>query len=267
LEGKSQAFVGSACTLEILDENGRLIRRMPQFWGKVSHFAFCDGPQGSINLLASRIYNGTNDVAIINNRTLDPNPRGFASVPPGCTFVPGWSSMNRRHVFYEDFDGDGVKEVMSETNGTWNRVTIWRVDGRALYDASFGPGERIPAVTMRDVDVCDLDGNGTKEILAATSRRLVVALDHQCRKVWATRLKSPATAMKCVRLRREENPWVIVACEDGSILGIDSRGKPIRSDAVKGRATCIELIASSRSSPLLLVATDQGQVKGFGADP
>ncbi|MHC4643277.1 MAG: hypothetical protein ACYS32_16655, partial [Planctomycetota bacterium] len=52
LNGKSQAFVGSACTLEILDENGKLLRRMPQFWGKVSHFAIIDGPDDTLNLLA-----------------------------------------------------------------------------------------------------------------------------------------------------------------------------------------------------------------------
>ncbi|MGQ9732931.1 MAG: hypothetical protein ACUVX8_16865, partial [Candidatus Zipacnadales bacterium] len=34
LEGKSQAFVGSACTLEILNEYGKLIKRLPVFWGQ-----------------------------------------------------------------------------------------------------------------------------------------------------------------------------------------------------------------------------------------
>ncbi|MHC4442488.1 MAG: hypothetical protein ACYTA5_07835 [Planctomycetota bacterium] len=47
LDGKSQAFVGSACTLEILNQNGNLIKRLPQFWGKVSNFAIVDAPDGS----------------------------------------------------------------------------------------------------------------------------------------------------------------------------------------------------------------------------
>jgi hypothetical protein len=36
------------------------------------------------------------------------------------------------HILYEDMDGDGTKEVVSETNGTWNRVTVWDVNGTAL---------------------------------------------------------------------------------------------------------------------------------------
>ncbi len=258
LDGKSQAFVGSACTLEILDENGKLIKRMPQFWGKVSHFAMVDGPDGTLNLLASRKYCGTNRVAIINNKTLNPNPRSFNSVPPGATYVPGWSSMNRHHLFYEDMDGDGVKEVISETNGTWNRVTIWRVNGEALYDASFGPGDRIPAKNMRDVDIADLNGDGKKEIVVATSAGLVVALDHQCQKLWSSRLSSPATVMKCIVPKSGKLPWIVIGCEDGAVVVLNGEGELIRLDSVSGRPTCIDVLGDTA-----LLATDKGEVKAF----
>ena len=112
LDGKSQAFVGSACTLEILDAGGKLLKRMPQFWGLPSHFAIVDGPKGSLNLLASRRWNGTNQVRVINNKKLDPGWRGFHGVPSGATYVPGWSSMNRYHLFYEDLDGV-CQEILS----------------------------------------------------------------------------------------------------------------------------------------------------------
>jgi hypothetical protein len=259
LDGKSQAFVGSACTLEILDENGKLIKRMPQFWGKVSHFALIDAPDGSLNLLASRKYNGNNTVAIINNKTLNPRPRGFNSVPSGSTYVPGWSSMNRHHIFYEDLDGDGVKEVISEINGTWNRVTVWQADGKALYDASFGPGNRIPARNMRDIDIADLNEDGKKEILAATSSGLIVALDHQCRKLWTRRLEKAATVMKCTTPK----PWVVVGCEDGTVIVLDGEGEVIRSDKVDGRPTCIEEFHVSGTGSMILLATNKGEVKAF----
>jgi outer membrane protein assembly factor BamB len=265
LNGKSQAFVGSACTLEIIDQHGKLIRRMPQFWGKVSHFAIIDGPGGTLNLLASRKYNGTNDAAIINNQTLDPDPRGFESVPPGCTHVPGWSSMNRHHLFYEDLDGDGVKEVVSETNGTWNRVTVWRADGQPLYDASFGPGERIPARNMRDLDVADLDGDGRKEILAATSAGLVVALDRQCRKRWAVRLAGAPTVMKCVQPAHSAAPWIVIGCQDGAVEVLDGKGTPVRSAKVQGSPTCIEVLHDAPNGPWVVLATDQGEVAAFQA--
>ena len=263
LDGKSQAFVGSACTLEILDENGKLIKRMPQFWGKVSHFAIVEGPDDTLNLLASRKYNGNNTVAIINNKTLDPNPRGFNSVPPGATYVPGWSSMNRHHLFYEDIDDDGTKEVISEINGAWNRVTIWSVDGKALYDASFGPGERIPAKNMRDIDIADIDGDGKKEIVVATSVGLIVALDHQCRKIWASRLTSPPTVVKCVTPKNTRAPWIVIGGENGDVVVLNGKGELIRLDKVNGRPTCIEALSISSANPMVLLATDEGEVKAF----
>jgi len=263
LDGRSQAFVGSACTLEILDEDGRLLRRMPQFWGKVSHFDIIDGPNGTLNLLASRKYNGTNRVAIINNKTLDPNPRGFHTVPSGSTYVPGWSSMNRHHLFYKDLDGDGEREVISEINGTWNRVTVWRADGKALYDASFGPGERIPTKNMRDMDIADLNGNGKKAIVVATSSGLVVTLDHQCRKLWARRLAGAPAMLRCVVPPASKTPRIVIGCDDGAINVLDGTGQLVGLGKVSGRPTCIAMLGIPSASPVVLFATDSGEVKGF----
>lgn len=263
LDGQSQAFVGSACTLELLDADGKLIKRMPQFWGKVSHFQIVDGPDGSLNLLASRKYNGTNTVAIVNNRTLDPSPRGFHSVPPGSTYVPGWSSMNRAHLFYEDLDGDGKKEIISETNGTWNRVTVWSESGTPLFDASFGPGERIPVKNMRDLEVADLDGDGKKEILAATSAGLLVALDHECRKLWARRLDSPPVLMKCITTNASGEPLILVACEDGIVLTLDAGGQPIREGQINGIPTCVAATMDPSGGQRILLGTNRGEIKVF----
>ena len=59
-------------------------------------------------------------------------------------------------VPYEFPTVDGVKEVLSETNGAWNRVSVWDAAGRPKYDASCGPGRRSSSQTMRDLDVDDL---------------------------------------------------------------------------------------------------------------
>lgn len=260
LGGKSQAFVGSACTLEILDASGRLVRRMPQFWGTVSTFAIVDGPNATLNLLAARKRNGVDRAAIINNATLDPKPRGFQTVPPGHTYVGGWQSMNRHHLFYEDLDGDGTREIVSETNGTWNRVTVWTAAGKALYCAHFGSGRRIPAKNMRDLDIADLDGDGTKEILAATSSGLVVALDCRCRKVWATRLPSPPTVMKCLTPPGAKLPWIVLACENGAVVVLDGRGSAIRTGRINGAPTCIASFEDATAGVGVLLASAKGEV-------
>jgi hypothetical protein len=257
LDGKSQCFVGSACTLEIIDERGQLLHRMPIFWGPVSDFEVIDGPEGSLNLVCSQRWNGTDLAAVVNNRTLDPNPRSFYTVPTGHTDVGGWSAQNRLHIFYTDLDGNGAKEVVSETNGTWNRVTVWDVNGNALADASFGPGESIPTIDMRDLDLADLDGDGKQEILAATWLGLVVALDHQCRKLWATKLPSPPTVMQVVRAD-DGTPWIIAGCEDGTVAALDAQGRITRLGAVDGAPTRITAEGSTA-----ILATKTGETKGF----
>ncbi|MBN1347846.1 hypothetical protein JXJ21_00405 [candidate division KSB1 bacterium] len=260
LNGESQAFVGSACTLEILDANGNLIKRLPQFWGKVSHFALIDAPDGSLNLLAARKYNGVNRVAIINNRTLDPSPRGFDSVPPGHTFMGGWSAMNRHHIFYEDMDGDGIKEVISDINGTWNRVTIWRADGSALYDVSLGPGDFIPAKNIRDMDICDLNDDGKMEIVVATSAGTIIALDHRCQKIWARRLDEIPVVMKGVHLQPAR---IVIGCESGAVIALDASGEFCRRGQVKGIPTCIDAFVESDGKVVVPISTKGGEIKGF----
>jgi len=86
--------------------------------------------------------------------------------------------LNRHHLFYKDLNNDGTKEVVNEINGTWNRVTVWNTNGEALYDVNFGPGGRIPAVNIKDLEICDINANGKKEILAATFKGDVIAFDH-----------------------------------------------------------------------------------------
>jgi len=263
IDGKPQAFVGSACTLEILNPAGKLVRRLPVFWGKNSTFALVDGPGGTKNLLVSRKYNGTNNVSIINSKELNARRRGFIAVPPGHTYMPGWSSMNRHHLFHEDLDGDGKREVVSEINGTWNRVVVWSMEGKPLHAANFGPGPRIPRRTMRDVDVFDLDGDGRKEIVAATSCGLVVALDCRCRKRWAVRLPSAARVLACVRLKNEKEGRAVLGCDDGRVRVLDARGKLLRLGQVDGRPTVIRALADANGDALLAIGTWTGSVSMF----
>ena len=166
--------------------------------------------------------------------------------------------MSRKHIFYEDLDGDGKREVASEVNGTWNRVSVWAEDGTPLYNAHFGPGQRIPTDNMRDLDIADLDGDGRKEIVAAISSGLVVALDCRCKKVWARRMPSPPTVLACVRT--DGGTRVVVGCEDGSLIVLDGKGETVGAGQVDGRPTCILVVDET-----VVVATDRGEVKALSA--
>ena len=162
--------------------------------------------------------------------------------------------MSRKHIFYDDLDGNGEKEIVSEINGTWNRVTVWAADGTPLYNVHLGPGEPIPTQNVRDLDIADLDGNGKKEILVATSGGLVIALDHRCRKIWARRLPSPPAAVKGIE---QGTSCVVVGCEDGTLVVLDGQGEVIRMDRATGRPTCIERLDEG-----VVLATNEGEVKG-----
>ncbi|NSW56073.1 MAG: VCBS repeat-containing protein [Armatimonadetes bacterium] len=261
--GKQQAFLGSACTLEIIDENGKLDHRMPVFWGPGHLFAFVDGPEGSTNLLIAREPTDSERLAIVNSRTPDRvSGWGFTSVPAGHVYVGSWAQMTRDHIFYVDMDGDGKREVVSEINGVWNRVTIWDGAGNALFNANFGPGNSIPARNIRDLDVADLDGDGKQEILVALSSGLVVALNHRCEKLWSTRSPSPPTVLAAFGASDGVPGTIFVGCENGSTRVLDAAGSAQMQGKVDGRPVSI-LKAGAGRERAVTVGTSKGQVARF----
>ncbi len=264
LDGKSQAFVGSACTLEILGQDGQLVERLPVFWGPGRQFRLIDRPDGSIDLLIAREPTDGEPLAMVNNRRLSGDPRGFYSVPPGHVRVSGWAAMSRDHIFYLDMDGDGEKEVVSEINGTWNRVTVWNKAGEALYSANFGPGGAIPTRNIRDLDIADLDGDGKQEILVALAGGLVVALDHRCERLWSSRMPAAPKVLLATAAAEAERALIHVGCEDGTVAVLDASGSLRNLDKVGGIPTRIAPIELPDGRRLVVIATAKGEVKGFG---
>lgn len=274
-DGKSQTFVGSASTVEILDENGKLMKRAATLFADGSAFQVVDAPDGSRNLLIGFELTGSREwLYVLNDKTGEVSRGGaFTDLPPGHTDIASWIQTNRPHVFYEDLTGSGTKWVVSEMNGIWNRVGVWDNAGSPLYCASFGPGEGgdgNPYPNMRGLEVVDLDGDGKKEIITATASGLVVALDYQCQVIWTRRLPSAPTVLKAVipampASKSQENakPLVFVGCDDGTVIALDGKGEPVGLGKVTGSPTCIAELVTEQTGPMALVATDTGQIKGF----
>ena len=253
LDGQTQAFVGSACTLEILSPEGGLVQRVPVFWGPGHEFALIDAADGSPSLLIAREPTDSHALAIVNSRALDAKPRGFHGVPAGHTNIGGWACMSRDHILYEDVNGDGEREVVSEINGTWNRIGIWSRDGSPLHNAQLGPGDPIPARTVRDLCLADVDGDGTKHIISALASGVVLALDCQCRRLWSRRVPSPPTTLACVG--EGEATRLAVGLEDGRVVVLDGCGQEVAQSQVEGRPV---RVATADGSVVLV--TDGGQV-------
>ena len=264
IDGKQQAFVGSACTLEIIDGDGQLVKRMPIFWGPGRKFALVDDPDGSKNLLIAREPTDSERIAVVNSKTGREMARNFYTVPEGYTYVGAWASMSRDHIFHTDLDGDGQMEVVSEINGVWNRVTVWNEVGEPLYSTDFGPGEKIPYRNLRDLDIADLNGDGKQEIITATAAGLLVALDYQCKKVWSASLPSPASVLKAITPQGSDRPVIYVGCDDGQVLALDADGKITRLGEIDGRPAVIAEADLPGVGPVAVIAARKGNVRAFG---
>jgi hypothetical protein len=258
--GKSRAFVGSACTLEIIDENGNLVKRMPIFWGPGRQFLLTDSPDGSRNLLIGRYGNDFVTLVAVNSKTMAESYRGYHEVPEGHTFVNGWDAMNRYDNFLTDLDGDGKKEIVSAINGAWNRITVYNLEGRPLYNAQFGPGIKGARTNMRMMDTGDIDGDGKQEIVAAISAGFVNALNSRAEKLWATQLLSPPAVMKVIK--DDSFTWICAGCEDGTVVALSGKGKILKTGKVNGKPVDLQVMSTPEGKAAVIL-TDTGGINGF----
>ena len=259
-EPDTQAIVGSASTIELLDRHGKLVLRKRQIWGDVVRSIIVPVPDGSRNLLSLRRPSLTSRVNILNSKTLDPVKAGCHTAPSGHTQIASWGRA-RYHLFHADLDGDGTGEIVGEINGPWDRVGVWGIWGAPIANAPFGPGLR-SSRSLRDLDVADLDGDGKQEILVATDAGLLVVLDHQCKKIWSKRLPSPATVFKPIAPPGAQIPWIVVGCADETVLAIDGNGRIVRRGKLKGPPIHIDSVLRGGVAHALF-ATTKGVVAGL----
>jgi hypothetical protein len=259
-DGKSRAFIGSACTLEILDQDGQLVKRLPVFWGPGRHYLVVDAPDGSKNVLVDRWNNDFVDFVIINSKKMKEVGRGYDEVPDDHTSIGGWEALNRYDNFLTDVDGDGKKEVISAVNGLWNRLTIYTEDGKPLHNAQFGPGVKGPRTTMRMVDVGDLDDNGKQEIIVAHAAGYVTVLDCKASKIWSKSLQSPPTVVKLVK--QSGKSWICVGCEDGTIMALDKNGNCVKEGKINGKPIDMRVLNNSKEL-ISVTVTEKGEIAGF----
>lgn len=250
MDGKPQCLIGSACTLEIVNPDGSLARRLPVFWGPAKTLQIVPGAEGTFDAFLALWPNGVDTLSVVNSRTLAVS-NGYYDVPPGHTLVGGWSAQNRAGLIWEDLDADGATELVTAINGTWNRVTVYNRAGVPLHNAQFGPG---PGNTfrayLRDLVTAPWGEGGRRVILTATHENLIVALDHQCRKLWSRHLPSAprrllagGTGTRCL----------LAGCDDGSLVLMDAGGALRAVGKVPARVDHLLALGPNR-----VVAVDAG---------
>lgn len=258
--GKSRAFVGSACTLEILNEMGQLVKRLPVFWGPGRQFLMVDAANGTKNLLVGRWNNDWSDLVIINNKTMAQVGRGYNEIPAGHSYVGGWDAANRYDNFLADLEGDGKPEVISAINGVWNRITIYTRDGKPLYNAQFGPGIKGPRTNLRMMDIGDLHGDGKQEIIVGLSSGYVTLLDAQAKKIWSKSFSSAPSVVKIIK--GSALTWICVGCEDGTVVALNTKGEILKESVIKGKPVDLQILNTSEGT-IAIMSADSGEINGF----
>ena len=251
----TQLFAGSACTLEIIDGDGHLLKRLPVFWGPGTQFRLIDCPDGIPRLLLAREPTDSQALAVIDRDDLDGTPRAFGDVPGGHTSIGGWACMSRDHIYYADVDGDGESEVVSEINGTWNRLTVWAADGTPKYNLQLGPGDPIPARNVRDLALVDINSDGLPEMVVALASGLILATTGRCEPLWSRRLDSPPTVLAAY----SGCNGLLAACEDGTVIVLNDEGEVTGVTTLDGSARHAQTVNGG-----VAFGTETGEVAVFG---
>jgi outer membrane protein assembly factor BamB len=112
--------------------------------------------------------------------------------------------------------------------------------------------------------VADLDGDGMKEIVTATSSALVVAFDHTLTKRWARALPSAPNVMTDVAAPEGAGRWMVVACDDGTVVALDAQGQVARTARIEGRPGDEAIaVLDAPDGPTIAVGTARGEVVIF----
>jgi len=256
----SQAFVGSACTVEVLDKAGKLIKRMPLYWGSCAVIQIVPSADGTHKLLVAKAPNLSNTYNTISGR--DWSIGGFGTTPP---FQLSQSTLN---ILVADLDNDGRLEVVCDTNGSMNNVRVYDTQGKPLWGAEFGPpaagtariGITVPHRTMRGLAVVDFQGKGQKHVVAATEEGLVTAFQADGKQSWVSYL--PSAPWSLCTLPHAGGDRLAVGCDDGTLLLIDGAGKPAAKAQLEGAVGQLYAVRDKENS-VLVAGTAKGNIALF----
>ncbi len=172
-------YAGSACTMEVLDLNGKLLARYPQTWGCCRQISFIDQTDGSYNAAGLR-NKGTDGAYMwsVNSQT-GKNAVSYRDNVTGYRNFPSFGSLYRTRAFVADFDGDGTPELLTDAQGMYTWFNLYHADGTPKRQVNLGPGR-----VICDWTTGDFTGDAHPEVAVITCTDELLAIDGQCEPLW-----------------------------------------------------------------------------------
>ena len=266
--GKERIFVGGAGTLEILDENGKLLKRQFQEWGTFEGMTELPAHGKTPKSVLSWGFMVGHPTVYQYEKNLK---RGYISLDKAKdgTFMGhfGFGYIGRNHLKTAQMEPGGPVRLVGDFNGSVNRVMVWDLDGNVLHEADLGFGIRafggIPYArvmtrntNVRGLETPDFDGNGKRSIAVAFERRFVSAFDGNLKSRFFCPL--PDNPVLLTTVRRPGGDLLATACYNGDVYLIDGSGNLTARGRVEGRPTLLTTVGDR-----LIVGTDKGHLNAF----
>jgi outer membrane protein assembly factor BamB len=172
-----------------------------------------------------------------------------------------WSFSARdqiRAIFPYDIDGDGEMETLVGSDD--QHLYILSSQGSLLASTRLDQA-------IYSLFVSDLDGDGLIEILAGTRTKMLYALTLTRRQEyvftpkWEQKMSSRALALSVANVNSERQMAILVACDDQSLVILDSVGKTIWREKLEARFNSLNAFDLDLDGHTeVLAGTDNSQV-------
>lgn len=221
---KPEIVIGRPSTVEFRSLDGTLAARVATRWGTNTALALFEKP-GLLSLgkalLVGKGYAGNPTITAINTAHKKVSDGYYGGMLSGFSDMHAWLQRGVGQLLVSDLGNSGREQVVFTLSGHWNELRVY--DGqqnKPLWMKSFGP-DRAGGGFMRGLQALDLQGTGTKTVLAATRNGWLTAFGHDGTELWQRRFDAAVTAV----VGDEHHKRVIVGCADGSLHLLDQNGK------------------------------------------
>ncbi|MBT7165035.1 MAG: PQQ-like beta-propeller repeat protein, partial [Victivallales bacterium] len=273
-DGKTDVFLGTGgSAVERFDEAGRSLWLATFHYGTPSSLLAVDAMPKRPGLeLVAGAYNSSYDSTV---RILAPDTgkvlrvlaeRYPSNTPDLLKHRPNSFSQGNAflHAVSLPNDVSGVLRTLCGPN--WNQICMNNIkDGKALWCRDVGPGgsraklaEYIPGAAL-----CDLDDDGTAEIVAGFGNGWVTALSAtDGQQLWATRLPRPVCSFSSTTAKGA----FLAGCDDGTWMQLNARGTVGHQRAIAGKPSlCASLGNGTRADPTWIATNHAGRVLALQA--